>query len=57
MTTLIEKLLEVQQELSHAKAESVNPHFKSSYVNFENLWDYCQGGFEWARHNDPANKP
>jgi hypothetical protein len=42
MTTLIEKLLEVQQELSHAKAEAVNPHFKSSYVKFEDLWDYSK---------------
>ena len=39
---LLEKLLEVQTELSHAKAEAVNPHFKSSYVKFEDLWDYAK---------------
>lgn len=42
MSTLIERLLKVQKELSHAKAESINPHFKSNYVNFENLWDYAK---------------
>ena len=55
MTTLIEKLLEVQQELSHAKAEAVNPHFKSSYVKFEDLWDYSKEAFKCSRHNDPAD--
>jgi hypothetical protein len=42
MSKLIEELLEVQKELSHAKAEAVNPHFKSSYVKFEDLWDYAK---------------
>ena len=42
MSQLIEKLFKVQQELSHAKAEAVNPHFKSSYVKFEDLWDYAK---------------
>ena len=35
-------LLEVQQELSHAKASATNPHFKSQYVPFEALWDYAK---------------
>ena len=39
---LLEKLLEVQKELSHAKAKKVNPHYKSLYVNFEALWDYAK---------------
>jgi len=42
MSKLIETLLEVQKELSHAKADAVNPHFKSSYVKFEDLWDYAK---------------
>ncbi len=39
---LLEKLLEVQKELSHAKAKKLNPHYKSLYVNFEALWDYAK---------------
>ena len=39
---LISALLEVQQELSHAKASATNPHFKSQYVPFEALWDYAK---------------
>jgi hypothetical protein len=42
MSKLIEELLEVQQELSHATADAVNPHFKSQYVKFEDLWDYAK---------------
>jgi hypothetical protein len=42
MSKLIEALLEVQKELDHAKADAVNPHFKSSYVKFEDLWDYAK---------------
>ena len=42
MNELIEKLLEVQKELSHVKAEKVNPHYKSMYVDFEALWDYAK---------------
>lgn len=41
-TTLIDALLEVQKELSHAKASATNPHFKSQYVPFEALWDYAK---------------
>jgi|TARA_R100000482_G_C5047299_1_gene111046 hypothetical protein len=39
---LLEKLLEVQKELSHAKAKKLNPHYQSLYVNFEALWDYAK---------------
>ena len=39
---LIPTLLEVQCELSHVKASATNPHFKSSYVPFEALWDYAK---------------
>ena len=39
---LISALLEVQQEISHAKASATNPHFKSQYVPFEALWDYAK---------------
>ncbi len=39
---LMSALLEVQQELSHAKASATNPHFKSQYVPFEELWDYAK---------------
>lgn len=39
---LMSALLEVQQELSHAKASATNPHFKSQYVPFEALWDYAK---------------
>jgi|TARA_R100000482_G_scaffold41908_1_gene14538 hypothetical protein len=39
---LIPALLDVQGELSHAKASATNPHFKSSYVPFEELWDYAK---------------
>jgi hypothetical protein len=39
---LFETLLAVQQELSHAKASATNPHFKSKYVPFEELWDYAK---------------
>ncbi len=42
MSKLIEELLEVQRELSHATADAVNPHFKSQYVKFEDLWDYAK---------------
>jgi len=42
MSKLIEELLQVQRELSHASADAVNPHFKSSYVKFEDLWDYAK---------------
>jgi len=42
MSKLIEALLEVQKELDHAKADAVNPHFKSNYVKFEDLWDYAK---------------
>ena len=42
MSQLTKELLEVQRELSHAKAEAVNPHFKSQYVKFEDLWDYAK---------------
>jgi len=42
MSKLIEALLEVQKELDHAKAEATNPHFKSQYVKFEDLWDYAK---------------
>ena len=42
MSKLIEQLLEVQRELSHATADAVNPHFKSQYVKFEDLWDYAK---------------
>jgi hypothetical protein len=40
--SLISTLLEVQQDLSHAKASATNPHFKSQYVPFEALWDYAK---------------
>lgn len=40
--SLIEVLLDVQKELSHAKASATNPHFKSQYVPFEALWDYAK---------------
>ena len=39
---LLEKLLEVQRELSHAKAEAVNGHFGNQYVPYEALWDYAK---------------
>ena len=42
MSELVQKLLEVQRELSHAAADAVNPHFKSQYVKFEDLWDYAK---------------
>lgn len=42
MSKLIEELLKVQRELSHATADAVNPHFKSQYVKFEDLWDYAK---------------
>ena len=42
MNKLIEELLKVQRELSHATADAVNPHFKSQYVKFEDLWDYAK---------------
>jgi hypothetical protein len=42
MSELIQELLEVQRELSHATADAVNPHFKSQYVKFEDLWDYAK---------------
>lgn len=42
MSELVQKLLEVQRELSHATADAVNPHFKSQYVKFEDLWDYAK---------------
>jgi hypothetical protein len=42
MSKLIQELLEVQRELSHATADAVNPHFKSQYVKFEDLWDYAK---------------
>ena len=42
METLISKLLEVQKELSHAKAEKTNPVFKSPYVPYEALWDFAK---------------
>ena len=42
MSKLIESLLEVQKKLDHAKAEATNPHFKSQYVKFEDLWDYAK---------------
>ena len=42
MSKLIEALLEVQKGLDHAKAEATNPHFKSQYVKFEDLWDYAK---------------
>jgi hypothetical protein len=42
MSELVQELLEVQRELSHATADAVNPHFKSQYVKFEDLWDYAK---------------
>lgn len=39
---LLEKLLEVQKELSHAKAIKVNSHFGNAYVPYEALWDYAK---------------
>ena len=42
METLISKLLEVQQELSHAKAAKTNPAFRSKYVPYEALWDFAK---------------
>jgi hypothetical protein len=39
---LIPALLDVQEKLSHARASATNPHFKSSYVPFEALWDYAK---------------
>lgn len=42
MSKLVEELLKVQRELSHATADAVNPHFKSQYVKFEDLWDYAK---------------
>lgn len=42
MSKLIEELLQVQQEISHVKAEKTNPHYRSLYVNFEALWDYAK---------------
>lgn len=42
LNALLEKLLEVQKELDHAKASATNPHFKSQYVPFEELWDYAK---------------
>lgn len=42
MSKLIEALLQVQKELDHAKAAATNPHFKSQYVKFEDLWDYAK---------------
>ena len=39
---LLYLLLDVQRELSHAKASATNPHFKSQYVPFEALWDYAK---------------
>ena len=44
---LIPILLEVQRELSHARASKTNPHFKSSYVPFEELWDYAKDSLNW----------
>ena len=44
---LIPILLEVQRELSHARASQTNPHFKSSYVPFEELWDYAKDSLNW----------
>ncbi len=40
--SLVEVLLDIQKELSHAKASATNPHFKSQYVPFEALWDYAK---------------
>lgn len=42
METLISKLLEVQQELSHAKASERNPAFGSKFVPYEALWDFAK---------------
>jgi len=42
MSKLIEELLQVQQEISHIKAEKTNPHYKSLYASFEALWDYSK---------------
>ncbi len=41
-TKLVEALAKVQGELSFAKKNAENPHFKSSYADLSSIWSVCR---------------
>lgn len=42
VTEFAKALLEVQKQLPHAKRDSDNPFFKSSYASHASIWDGCK---------------
>jgi hypothetical protein len=40
--TIAAALLKVQKTIKHAKKDSSNPHFKSTYADLESVWEACR---------------